>query len=134
MIKLSEFDRATQLKKLHEIRKQKTVEKVNDAVKRLIKNGKDINFNSVATEASVSKATLYGNPEIKERIQSLRDQQEKEFKDIRIKRDENNQNVIIQSLKRRIEKLEDKIKELEKENKKWRETAKADLSNIWSGI
>lgn len=62
----------------------------------------------MAKEAGVSKATLYNHSELKERINFLRNQQEKAFVDSRIKRDENNQNAVIASLKRRIEKLEKK--------------------------
>lgn len=134
MIKLSEFDRTAQVKKMHEIRRQKTADKVNEGIKRLIKKGKDINFNSVSEESGVSKATLYNTPEIRERIESLRDQQEKEFVNIRIKRDEKNQNVIIESLKRKIEKLEAEVKRLEKENRKLKEEEKADLSDYFSKI
>ena len=60
----------------------------------------------MAEEAGVSKATLYNHPELKERIKFLRNQQENAFVDSRIKRDESNQNAIIASLKRKIEKLE----------------------------
>lgn len=68
----------------------------------------------MAAEAGVSKATLYNHHELKERINFLRNQQEKAFVDSRIKRDENNQNAVIASLKRRIEKLEKRIKNLKK--------------------
>ncbi|MFE4572938.1 hypothetical protein [Paenibacillus chitinolyticus] len=34
-----------------------------------------INFNSVAVDAGIGKATFYTNPEICERIESLREQQ-----------------------------------------------------------
>lgn len=118
---MANFDREEQIRQLHEKRKQATKEKVEEAIKRLTKNSKAINFNSVAQEAGVSKATLYNHYELKERINFLRNQQEKAFVDSRIKRDENNQNAVIASLKRRIEKLENKNKELEDENKQLRE-------------
>lgn len=54
---------------------------------------------SVATEAGVGKATLYNQPGINKRINSLRNQQEKVFVDVRVKRDENIQNAVITSLK-----------------------------------
>lgn len=111
---MTKFDREKQIKQLHEKRKQKTKEKVEAAIKRLTKASKAINFNSVAEEAGISKATLYNHPELKERITFLRNQQAQGFVDSRIKRDENNQNAVIASLKRRIEKLEKKIKNLKK--------------------
>ncbi len=121
MLNMASFDRGEQLKRLHEKRKQETKDKVEEAIKRLTKNARTINFNSVAKEAGVSKATLYNHPELKDRIDFLRNQQQNAFLDSRIKRDENNQNAVIASLKRKIEKLEKKNKELEKENKRLHE-------------
>lgn len=111
---MASFDREEQLRLLHEKRKQETKEKVEEAIKRLTKSSKAINFNSVAEEAGVSKATLYNHTELKERIDFLRNQQQNVFVDSRIKRDENNQNAVIASLKRKIEKLEKRIKNLNK--------------------
>ncbi|HGE5781910.1 DUF6262 family protein, partial [Bacillus sp. IT-79MI2] len=117
------------MRKLHEKRKQTTIAKVEEAIKRLTKSSKAINFNSVAEEAGVSKATLYNHTELKERLNFLRNQQEKAFVDSRIKQDENNQNAVIVSLKRRIEKLEKKNKELEEENKQLREKENKKFTN-----
>ena len=134
MLNMSEFDREKQLKELHEKRKKETKDKVEEAIKRLTKSSKAINFNSVAKEAGVSKATLYNHPELKERIDFLRNQQQKAFVDSRIKRDENNQNAVIASLKRRIEKLEKKNKELEQENKRLREKENEKLTDYFMKI
>ncbi|MFB7816266.1 hypothetical protein ACFC0X_19080 [Paenibacillus chitinolyticus] len=41
----------------------------------LIKAMESINFNSVAVDAGIGKATFYTNPEICERVESLREQQ-----------------------------------------------------------
>ncbi|HGE5783421.1 MULTISPECIES: DUF6262 family protein [Bacillus] len=119
------------MRKLHEKRKQTTIAKVEEAIKRLTKSSKAINFNSVAEEAGVSKATLYNHTELKERLNFLRNQQEKAFVDSRIKQDENNQNAVIVSLKRRIEKLEKKNKELEEENKQLREKENKKFTNYF---
>ncbi|WP_226529030.1 DUF6262 family protein [Metabacillus niabensis] len=131
---MNNFDREEQLKKLHEDRKKATKKKVDDAIKRLSKNSKAINFNSVAEEAGVSKATLYNHSKIKERTNILRNQQEKAYVDSRIKRDENNQNAIIESLKRRIEKLEKRNRELENENKQLRDKEKEKLSDYFAKL
>ncbi len=134
MLDMASFDREEQLRRLHEKRKQETKDKVETAIKRLIKSSKAINFNSVAKEAGVSKATLYNHSALKERINFLRNQQEEKFVDSRIKRDENNQNAVIASLKRRIEKLEKKNKELEQENKRLHENEKEKLANYFMKI
>ncbi|NEU30881.1 transposase [bacterium LRH843] len=131
---MANFNREEQLRQLHEKRKQATIAKVEEAIKRLTKSSKAINFNSVAQEAGVSKATLYNHSELKERINFLRNKQEKAFVDSRIKRDESNQNAVIASLKRRIEKLEKKNKELEEENKRLREKENEKLTDYFMKI
>ena len=131
---MASFDREEQLRRLHEQRTQATKDKVEEAIKRLTKSSKAINFNSVAQKAGVSKATLYNHSELKELINFLRNQQEKAFVDSRLKQDENNQNAVIASLKRRIEKLEKKNKELEQENKKLRAKENEKLTDYFMKI
>jgi len=126
---MSNYDRKEQLKQLHEERKVKTIQKVDEAIKRLIKAQKPINFNSVANESGVTKATLYNNPNIKERIEGLRLQQSKvpTLSQVKRKMDENNKDAIIASLKRRIKKIEG-------ENKELREQVKISYADIYKQI
>lgn len=131
---MSKFDREEQLRQLHAKRKQVTKDKVEEAIKRLLKKSKPINYNSVAAEAGVSKATLYNHKELKERINFLRKQENKAFVDSRIKRDEINQNAVNASLKRRIEKLEKKNKALEKEIKNLRENENKKLAEYFMEV
>ncbi len=79
----------------------------------------NINFNSVASEAGVAKATLYNNTGVRERIESLRQQQAQVSTQKQIKRetDENNKDAIIASLKRKIKKLDEENKELREQLK-----------------
>lgn len=79
MLNMASFDREEQLRRLHEKRKQETKDKVEEAIKRLTKSSKAINFNSVEKEAGVSKATLYNHPELKERIDFLRNHNKMHF-------------------------------------------------------
>jgi len=54
-------------------RNQETLEKVDNAIKRLKRSKtKNINFKTVAEEAGIATATLYNNLQLKERIESLR--------------------------------------------------------------
>ena len=53
-------------------KRQDTVERVNKAIDKLKRKNAAINFESVAKEAGVSRATLYNNPKLKERIMGLR--------------------------------------------------------------
>ncbi|EDZ57013.1 transposition regulatory protein TnpC [Bacillus cereus H3081.97] len=116
---MTEFNRKEQLKTIHLSRKSSTFKKVDEAIKRLICARENINFNSVASEAGISKATLYNHQELRKRIEGLRDQQTQSFTPKQIKRElnEKNKDAIIASLQRRIKKLEDEKKQLQKQLK-----------------
>ena len=76
------------LKKHAKKRNQKTIKKVNDTIDKLKRSKtKDINFVTVAKEAGVSKATLYNNDCLKERIMGLRETS-KGVPDDRVPKDE----------------------------------------------
>ena len=126
---MAKFDRKEQLRQLHKERKAITQQKVDDAIKRLIKAQQAINFNSVANESGITKATLYNNLDIKERIEGLRLQQSKVPTPSQVKRemDNNNKDAIIASLKRKIRRLED-------ENKQLKEQLKKTYSDIYKNI
>ncbi|AWC27618.1 DUF6262 family protein [Bacillus cytotoxicus] len=123
------YDRLVHVKQLHEMRKKNTIQKVDKAIQRLVRARENINFNSVASEAGVSKATLYNNMEIRKRIESLREQQSLVPTPKQIKReiDENNKDAIIESLKRRIKKVET-------ENKQLREQLKVAYADVYKQI
>ena len=58
-------------------RKANTSQKVDEGIKRLIKANEKINFNSVSSEADISKATLYNNKEFRSRVETLRNNNHK---------------------------------------------------------
>ena len=60
------------LKEHNSQKKQDTVERVNKAIDKLKRKNATINFETVAKEAGVSRAPLYNNPKLKERIMGLR--------------------------------------------------------------
>lgn len=126
---MNKYDRKEQLKQLHKERKAKTQQRVDEAIQRLIRTQKPINFNSIANESGVTKATLYNNKDIKERIEGLRLQQSKVPTPSQVKRemDENNKDAIISSLKR-------KIKKLGEENKELREQLKISYADVYRSI
>ncbi|WP_127493839.1 DUF6262 family protein [Paenibacillus glycanilyticus] len=126
---MSDYDRRAHLKQVHEARKAKTIQRVDESIRRLVKAKEGINFNSVATDSGVSKATLYNNPEIRVRIESLRQQQSlvPTPKQIKQEMDENNKDAIIAALKRKMKKLED-------ENKKLREQLKFSYAEVYQKI
>lgn len=126
---MNNYNRIDHLKELHNKRKAMTQEKVDKAIKRLIKSQKAINFNSVANESGITKKTLYDNKNIRERIETLRYQQSQVPTPSQVKREmnDNNKDAIIASLKR-------KIKRLEEENKELREQVKLNYADIYKQL
>lgn len=116
---MDEYDRSAHLKAIHAKRKANTYQRVDGAIKRLIRANKNINFNSVSSEAGITKATLYNNTDIRERIETLRQQQSQAPTPKQVKREinENNKDAIIESLKRKIRKLDEENKELREQLK-----------------
>jgi predicted RNase H-like nuclease (RuvC/YqgF family) len=60
------------LKAYAEKKNKETIDGVNAAIDKLKRLGKSINFETVSKEAGVTRATLYNNAQLKERIQSLK--------------------------------------------------------------
>lgn len=60
------------IKAYAEQKNKETIEKVSKAIDKLKRKNKPINFETVSKEAKVARATLYNNPQLKERILSLR--------------------------------------------------------------
>ncbi|QDX94079.1 transposase [Brevibacillus laterosporus] len=126
---MSEYDRSAHLKAIHAKRKANTYLRVDEAIKRLIKANEKINFNSVSSEADVSKATLYNNKEFRSRIETLRSQQSQVSTSKQLKREmnESNKDALIASLKR-------KNKKLEEENRQLREQLKVAYADVYKRL
>lgn len=110
-------------------KKEKTLKKVEQSIKQMIKTQQKINFNSVATHAGVSKTYLYKSPNLKERIEYLRSQQEGILSIKQVKRNvsEESKDVIIASLRKRV-------KELEKECQELKDKVKINYGKIYNNI
>ncbi|PCD04929.1 transposase [Peribacillus simplex] len=110
-------------------KREKTLGKVEQSIKHMIKTQQKINFNSVATHAGVSKTYLYKTPNLKERIEYLRSQQEGILSIKQVKRNvsEESKDVIIESLRKRV-------KELEKECQELKEKVKINYGKIYNNI
>jgi len=111
---MGQYNRYEHLKALHESRKCTTKAKVEEAILRLLRSHKAVNFNSVSAESGITKSTLYNTPEIRSRIEALRSQQSQLPSPLQLKAsmDENNKDAVIASLQRRIKKLESENQEL----------------------
>ncbi len=57
---------------------QATITRAETALRRMIKDGEPITFRAVARAAGCSIDFLYGNPELRRRIEHLRSQQQKQ--------------------------------------------------------
>lgn len=107
----------TEALKLHAQEKTRiALEKADKAIRELSLKGERINFNSVMTASGVSKAFLYNNEYVKERIELLRKQEVNKEINQRAKTDKTNKSkdIIIMA-------KDKKIRELENENKKLKE-------------
>ncbi|MBN8253257.1 DUF6262 family protein [Priestia flexa] len=103
--------------KIVELAKQKSLDtekKVFSIIKSMMKNKKVINYNTVSLESNVSKSFLYNNEGLRKKIDMLRNEQTKLKKVINHKPNtsEKSKDVIIESLKFKIESLERENKEL----------------------
>ncbi len=109
--------RIAALNDTQEQRKQECLEKTEKAIVKLSQNNQKLSFANIAREANVSISYLYKYPEIKQRIQDLRNQQEQGAKPVQPQlRSDKSSQVIIEQLKNRIESLEGDKKELTKQN------------------
>lgn len=103
--------------KIVELAKQKSLDtekQVFFTIKNMLKNKKVINFNSVSKESMVSKSFLYKNIGIREKIDMLRNEQ-KNLKNVvshKPNTSAKSKDVIIESLKSKIARLENENNEL----------------------
>ncbi len=105
------------LNETQEKRRQSYLEKTEKAIIKLSQMNQKLSFANIAREANVSISYLYKYPEIKQRIQYLRRQQEENAKPIKPQlRTEKSSQTIITQLKGRIKRLESDKKELSKQN------------------
>ena len=72
MVKKKSDKQLAGLKASSAAKNQESIDKVNKAIDRLKKKGTKITFDAVAKEAGVSRATIYNNEILKERVNSLK--------------------------------------------------------------
>jgi Family of unknown function (DUF6262) len=114
--------------------KQRSEEKhkrVDEAINKLLREQQAINFNSVAQAAGVSKAYLYSQPDLRERIEALRQQQSEYVVRERIPhpvgKTDVSKDLVILAKERRI-------KELEAENQKLKLQLKTALAKAYDRL
>jgi hypothetical protein len=98
-------------------KRQEAFEKVERGIQKLIREKQPINFNAVAEASGVSKAWLYKQPEIKERIEHLRSQSTgKKQIPPRQRASDASLKAMVQTLKARIQRLEAENRDLRQQN------------------
>ncbi len=112
--------RIAKLNAVQQQRKQDCIDRTEKAISKLLQNNERVSFGAIARIANVSVSYLYKYPEIKERIQNIRDQQVKNARKLNRPQtaSEKSKQVIIKQLRSRINTLEWEKKELKKQNKK----------------
>ncbi len=112
-------------------RKEQKRKGVEDAMTALLREQKPINFNTVAKAACASKAYLYGQPDLRERIEALRQQGVEQMIRERVTRSpgktDASRDLIILAKDRRI-------KELEAENRKLQQQLKGALGKTYDQL
>ncbi len=103
--------------KIIELAKEKSLDaekKVFSTIKTMMKNKKVINYNTISQESMVSKSFLYKNDGIRKKIDMLRNEQGnlKNVVNHKPNTSDKSKDVIIESLKIKIERLEKENKEL----------------------
>ncbi len=101
------------LRSAAEQKKNEALERTNKAISQMVKQGKKINFQTVAEAAGVSVAYLYKYDEIKQRIDQLRKQQSS-IKGLPPKQETSDESkkAIVANLKKRISDLQAEVRGL----------------------
>ncbi|HDX9614601.1 TPA: transposase [Bacillus toyonensis] len=101
-------------------KREETAQKVEQAIRKMIKENGRINFNTVSCSAGVSKSYLYNHSDLRERIQALRKQQQQAAspKSAKRKMSDENKDAMIQLLRDRVKELEYENRRLKDENRR----------------
>ena len=95
------------------LRKEQKRQKVDETITHLLREQMAINFNTVAKVAGVSKAYLYSQPQLRDRIEALRQQELEQTVRERVARPtgktDASKDVVILAKERRIKELEEAL-------------------------
>jgi S-adenosylmethionine:tRNA-ribosyltransferase-isomerase (queuine synthetase) len=111
---------------------QATQQRVSDVIDLLLKEGKTVNFNAVATATGVTKSYLYGQPDLRERIDAIRQQQGAARLRVvsgprETGRTDKSKDILLEAKNRRIA-------ELEAENARLKTELKAALGKLYANV
>ncbi len=112
--------RIAKLDAVQQQRKQDCLDRTEKAISKLLQNNERVSFGAIARIANVSVSYLYKYPEIKDRIQDIRNQQLKNTRKLTRPQtaSENSKQVVIKQLRERVNTIEWEKTELKKQNEK----------------
>lgn len=97
-------------------KRQEAFDKTEEAIKRLIREKRPINFESVAEAAGVTRAWLYKQPELRGRIETLRAQRSpKKQVPPEIRSSDASKTALIAELRQQNKQLRAQVQELKRE-------------------
>src|SRR5260221_1562785 len=100
-------------------RKEQKRKRVDEAIARLLRDQQAVNFNAVAKAAGVSKTYLYCQPQLRDRIEALRQQEREQTVREPVARPTGKtdaaKNLVILAKKRRITELEEENRKLKQQ-------------------
>ena len=112
-------------------RRDEKRKRVDEAITRLLRDHQPVNFNAVAKIAGVSKTYLYGQPQFRDRIETLRqrelEQRVRERATHPVGKTDASKDIVILAKERRI-------KELEEENRKLKHQLKVALGKAYERL
>jgi hypothetical protein len=97
-------------------RHQQTAHRADEGIRRLLQEGRPVNFQAVAEAARVSTAWLYQHSEIRERIEHLREQQSLQVSSApKMRASEASKDAMQATLRQRVKQLEAENRELKQQ-------------------
>jgi len=97
-------------------RHQQVIQRADEGIRRLLQEGRPVNFNTVAQIAHVSTAWLYQHVEIRGRIEHLREQRSAQVGSTpKMKASDASKDAIQAALRQRVKQLEAENRELKQQ-------------------
>ena|SRR5947207_829103 len=95
------------LKANAQLRHQETMKRTDAGIRRLLQDGRLVNFHTVAEVADVSTAWLYSHPDVRQRIEHLRESQDNRMcAKSKGRTSDSPKNAVMETLRHRIKQLE----------------------------
>lgn len=104
------------LRKSAELRHQQAMQRAEEGIRHLLKEGQPVNFNTVAEVARVSPAWLYQQPEVRARIEHLRGQHNtRPVPSPKARTSDASKDAMLATLRLRVKRLEAENQELKQQ-------------------